>query len=189
GGGGDPRDTAGQRARPERAGQQRHRQLHGELGHGRHGDQLHAAGAGQRRSWTTLQSSSATSRAISGKGNGSYGYHVQACNASGCGPWSGTGSVTVALAPSVPTGLHAVTVNANKGYYTVAWDAVSGATSYDMQQTLPDGTSNIRYSGPNTSASALDLATMGFVTVQVRACSSSACSAWSAGISIMLSSN
>ncbi|CAM5360630.1 RHS repeat-associated core domain-containing protein [Rhodanobacter lindaniclasticus] len=46
---GDGDAPAGQRAELERAGQQHQRQLYGELGHGDDSDQLHAAGAGQRR--------------------------------------------------------------------------------------------------------------------------------------------
>jgi hypothetical protein len=56
--------------------------------------------------WATIQTSSATSKALSGKANGSYGYRVQACNAGGCGPWSSTGTITVALVPAVPTGAY-----------------------------------------------------------------------------------
>jgi hypothetical protein len=139
--------------------------------------------------WSTVQASGATSWSTSGRGNGNYGYHVQGCNAGGCGPWSGTGSVTVALVPPVPGGLHTVVVNATKGSYTVAWNAVGGATRYDMQQTLPNGTANMPYSGANTTASALDLATQGQVLVQARACNANGCSGWSASIAIMLSSN
>jgi YD repeat-containing protein len=139
--------------------------------------------------WTVVQSSGSTSWSASGKSNATYGYMVQACNAGGCGPWSGVSSVSVVLLPAVPTGLHTVTVNPTKGSYAVAWTAVSGATSYNMQQTLPDGTVNTPYSGTATQASATDIGTNGTVTVQVRACNGSGCSAWSAGLGIMLNSN
>jgi hypothetical protein len=140
-------------------------------------------------SWSVVQTGSATSWGASGKTNATYGYIVQACNAGGCGPWSSVANVNVALIPAVPTGLHTVVVNPTKGSYTVAWNAVSGATSYNMQQTLPDGTVNTPYNGTATQASATDIGTNGTVTVQVRACSASGCSAWSGGLSIMLNSN
>ena len=58
-------------------------------------------------SWVTIQTGSATSKALSGKGNGSYGYQAQACNAGGCGPWSSIGTTTVLLPPTAPENLSA----------------------------------------------------------------------------------
>ncbi|MEV8521418.1 hypothetical protein ABZR86_16605 [Dyella marensis] len=139
--------------------------------------------------WTLVQANSSTSWGASGRGNGTYGYMAQACNAGGCGPWSGVSNVSVALIPAVPTGLHTVTVNSTKGSYTVAWTAVSGATSYNMQQTLPDSTVTMPYTGTATQASATDIGVNGTVTVQVRACNASGCSAWSGGLSIAIDSN
>jgi Chitinase A, N-terminal domain len=139
--------------------------------------------------WTTVQATSATSWAAGGKANGTYGYHVQACNAGGCGPWSGVSSVVVALPPPVPAGLHTVVVNANKGQYTMAWSASTTATSYSLQQTLPNSTVNSPYTGTALTAQVTDTATLGQVTVQVRACNASGCSAWSTGVSFVLSSN
>jgi len=139
--------------------------------------------------WTLVQANSSTSWGASGRGNGTYGYMAQACNAGGCGPWSGVSNVSVALIPAVPTGLHTVTVNSTKGSYTVAWTAVSGATSYNMQQTLPDSTVTMPYTGTATQASATDIGVNGTVTVQVRACNASGCSAWSGGLGIVLNSN
>jgi hypothetical protein len=48
--------------------------------------------------WTTLLADARTSVGVS-RGNGSYGYRVQACNFVGCGPWSGIATVTVSLPP------------------------------------------------------------------------------------------
>ena len=50
--------------------------------------------------WSTVQASGATSWSTSGRSNGTYQYRVQACNGGGCGPWSGTATVTVAMTPS-----------------------------------------------------------------------------------------
>jgi len=57
-----------------------------------------ANGAG----WVTLLADGRTSVGLS-RGNGSYGYRVQACNFVGCGPWSGIATVNVVLPPPMPT--------------------------------------------------------------------------------------
>jgi hypothetical protein len=62
--------------------------------------QENANGAG----WTTVQSSSATSWSTSGRGNGSYVYQVQACDAGGCSGWSNQVTETVALPPTMTNG-------------------------------------------------------------------------------------
>ncbi|MDE2155715.1 MAG: hypothetical protein KGJ32_07480, partial [Xanthomonadaceae bacterium] len=94
-------------------------------------------------SWATLQSSSATSLAISGKGNGSYGYHVQACNASGCGPWSGTGTVAVAIPAPIAIngqtyGIDYAILSGQQGYSTIGF-AIVGGTSWKVYGATPAG--------------------------------------------------
>ncbi|MDE2157044.1 MAG: hypothetical protein KGJ32_14330, partial [Xanthomonadaceae bacterium] len=132
-------------------------------------------------SWTTLQSSSATSLAISGKGNGSYGYHVQACNASGCGPWSATASTTVLLPPAAPA---SITVPASStGSIAVSWAASSTASSYTLQQSLNGGSWSSVYSGAATS-STLTVTASGSYTYQVQACNSGGCSAFKASTAV-----
>ena len=138
--------------------------------------------------WTTIQSGSATSEALSGKGNGSYGYQVQACNAGGCGPWSGTGTITVTLIPATPDApTLSITGPSNKPVVHASWAAVSGATSYTVEETDPDSTVSNFYVGPNTTASALILQT-GAVKFRTQACNAVGCSAWSGYSSVTLSS-
>ncbi|MGN6226880.1 MAG: chitinase N-terminal domain-containing protein, partial [Dyella sp.] len=129
--------------------------------------------------WSTIQATGATSKAISGKGNSTYGYRVQACNAGGCGAWSATKSNTVLLPPATPTGLHAtVSGPSYKPTVALSWSGVTGATSYTVEMNHPqDGIENF-YVGPNTSASALILAD-GQVSFHVKACNASGCSGWS----------
>jgi hypothetical protein len=129
--------------------------------------------------WSTIQAASATSKAISGKGNGTYGYRVQACNTGGCGAWSASHSVTVALPPSTPG---KPSVSSTGPYYktvvTVAWGAVPSATSYTVEMNHPqDGIENF-YVGPSTSASSLITAD-GQISFHVKACNASGCSGWS----------
>lgn len=133
-------------------------------------------------SWTTIQSSSARSRAISGKGNGTYGYRVQACNAGGCGPLSSTHTVTVALVPAVPTGAyieHHTTYKLDS--YIAHWNAVTGITRYDVKR---NDTGATVYSGTSTSftlSGAFVPDIPPYFTFSVRACNANGCSAWAVG--------
>ncbi|RDS80033.1 hypothetical protein [Dyella psychrodurans] len=79
--------------------------------------------------WTTLQSSSATSWSVSGEGDATYGYRVQACYTTACGGWSGTVSVTVLLPPASAPTISGAGTSAN-GAYTLTWSAVATATAY-----------------------------------------------------------
>ncbi|HTV84874.1 MAG TPA: hypothetical protein VME63_05690 [Dyella sp.] len=79
--------------------------------------------------WTTVQSSAATSWSVSGEGDATYGYRVQACYQSVCGGWSATATVTVLLPPaSAPTISGAGT--SSNGSYTLTWNTVATATNY-----------------------------------------------------------
>lgn len=138
--------------------------------------------------WTTVQANGNTSWSTSGRGNGTYGYQVQACNAGGCGPWSGVGSITVTLIPTTPTGLSATLYPTyNPGtrppttyQLSASWSGVAGASSYNLQNCQQGGgcythtttaTSMPQFNVPN-----------GTVSVAVQACSASGCSAWSASV-------
>ena len=136
--------------------------------------------------WTTIQTGAGTSKALSGKGNGTYGYRAQACNAGGCGPWSGTATITVTLVPAIPA---KPGVSASGPSYrpvvSVSWVAVAGATSYQVEGNHPDDGVSIYYNGPNTSFSQLIFAT-GPMTFRVKACNAIGCSGWSSYGTIML---
>jgi hypothetical protein len=128
--------------------------------------------------FTQIQNSASTSVAVSGKGNGTYGYRVRACNGAGCGPYSGTVSVTVILPPPTPTGLsvtwHPLGPPDDPVYrFTATWSASTGATSYEF---------SVGYTGPNTTYSW----TVGELdtdqTFSVRACNANGCSAWSPAV-------
>ncbi|HWX65436.1 MAG TPA: hypothetical protein VNZ27_03310 [Rhodanobacter sp.] len=138
--------------------------------------------------WTTVQANGSTSWGTSGKGNGTYGYHVQACNAGGCGPWSGVGTITVALIPAAPAVPY---IGVSGPYYKpvvlVSWAAVPNATSYQLEQTDPVNGVNIVYIGSSTSLSQLILVN-GTVQFRVMACSSAGCSAFSGYRSVTLHS-
>jgi hypothetical protein len=133
-------------------------------------------------SWVTVQASSATSRAISGKGNGTYGYRAQACNSGGCGPWSATDAIVVTHPPaSAPT--VSVPTSSTTGSYTASWTAVSTATSYTLQEQVNGGGwTTLQSSGATSRAiSGKGSGTYGY---HVRACNVGGCSGWSATDSI-----
>lgn len=128
--------------------------------------------------WTTIQNNGAISLAFSGKGNGTYGYQAQACNAGGCGPWSGAGTITVALVPAVPTDVYVSdTIVGKVESYTASWNAVSTATRYEVLRVQTGATV---YSGTATSYrleygfSPYELQ----YSYNLRACNTSGCSAW-----------
>lgn len=139
--------------------------------------------------WTTVQANGNASWSTSGRGNGTYGYHVQACNAGGCGPWSGIGNVSVLLVPATPTGLSATLyatylsdARPPKTYYTLAasWSGVAGATSYNLQNCQQGSAC---YTHPTTATSIPEFAVPNVpVSIVVQACNASGCSASSASV-------
>jgi hypothetical protein len=123
-----------------------------------------------------VQFNGATTWATSGRGNGTYTYQVQGCNALSCGPWSSTTTVTVALAPPAPSGVQTIktTAGANTYRFMGVWGAVGGATRYEVRSGA-----NTVYSGTSTSY-VLQSGTTSFLqgSHAVRACNASGCSAW-----------
>ena len=130
-------------------------------------------------SWATVQNSAATSWGATSKSNGSYGYRVQACNSSGCGAWSVTATITVAI-PPVPASAPALSVPSVSytGSYAVSWGGVSAATSYTLQEQVNGGGwTTVQASGAtNWNTSGRGAATYGY---RVQACNVSGCGPWS----------
>ena len=130
-------------------------------------------------SWTTAYSGSAQSKAISGKGNGTYAYRVEACNAGGCSAWSGSKSTVVTHPPASAPSL-SVPATSSTGSYTVSWGSVSTATSYTLQESSNGGSSwSTAYTGSGTSK-ALSGRGDGTYTYRVEACNAGGCGPWSA---------
>ncbi|MEY2159389.1 MULTISPECIES: hypothetical protein [unclassified Rhodanobacter] len=126
--------------------------------------------------WSTLQSSVAVSWGASGKGNGTYGYQAQACNAGGCGPWSGVGSITVALPPAAPASVTAPSYVHGVQYY-VTWTASVTATSYNVQRNnLTYGGSSIVATTSGTSATIAAPGSSVDLQYAVQACNAAGCS-------------
>lgn len=128
--------------------------------------------------WSTVQADANGGWTAAGQGNGTYAYRVQACNAGGCGPWSGTGTVVVTHPPASAPSL-SVPSSSSTGSYTVSWGTVSTATSYTVQQSSNGGSSwSTVYSGSGTSQ-ALSGLTDGTYTYRVEACNAGGCGPWS----------
>ena len=130
--------------------------------------------------WTTIANNGSGTLSICGKSNGTYGYRVQGCNAGGCGPWSATATVIVALVPAQPTGAAVVDYfpNSKTEAYKVVWNAVAGATSYEVQAAQ---SGVLEYSGPALTmliGSGLQPYHPPYASVNLRACNASGCSAW-----------
>jgi len=139
-------------------------------------------------SWSTVQASGATSWSTSGRANGTYGYHVQACNVGGCGPWSGVSSVSVLNPPPTPTGLTATDylvyetdVRPPQRYeLDASWSAATGAASYNVQNCLQSGVCTTQTTA--TPSISWPATTSASASLSVQACNASGCSAWSAAI-------
>jgi predicted phage tail protein len=130
-------------------------------------------------SWTTAYSGSAQSKAISGKGNGTYAYRVEACNAGGCSAWSGSKNTVVTHPPASAPSL-SVPATSSTGSYTVSWGSVSTATSYTLQESSNGGSSwSTAYSG-SAQSKALSGKGDGTYTYRVEACNAGGCGPWSA---------
>jgi hypothetical protein len=132
--------------------------------------------------WSELQSGAATSLAVSGRSSGSHAYRARACRTSqtvDCGAYSNVATVNVSLvqAPPVPslTGPGSETTDFE---FTLTWTASSGASYYELEWRRNSGSWFSAYSGPATSHSRQEVL-VGSYDYRVRACSASACSAFS----------
>lgn len=107
--------------------------------------------------------------------DGSYGYHVKACNAYGCSGYSSTVTLSVIKTPSIP-GAVSVPANSNASTFSLSWNASSGIVDhYEID----------RYSGSSwqanhktvTSTETTDtVPASGTYGYRVRSCNSLSCS-------------
>ncbi|TQV85534.1 RHS repeat-associated core domain-containing protein [Aliikangiella coralliicola] len=90
-------------------------------------------------SWVSVYRGGARSKALSGRGNGSYTYRVRACNSSGCGGYRTSASTSVLHRPGTPSSI-AVPTKSNGSTFTISWGASSGTVSryelYEMQDVV-----------------------------------------------------
>jgi len=125
--------------------------------------------------WTLVQDNGAGSWSPTGKTPATYGYRIRACNDGGCSGYSGTASIVVSNpVPASPTNVrfNYTVMEVNKTRYVARWDAVTDATSYELNGF-------IAYTGPNlTYALVKNAAPSTSAQVSVRACNAYGCSAW-----------
>lgn len=101
--------------------------------------------------WTVVQTGSATSRAIVGKINGGYGYRVQACNAGGCGPWSGVSTVQVVI----PAPISIDGKSYSEDYFIPARQTgsvafvfdINGGNAWELYSAIPGSSYRLKASG------------------------------------------
>ena len=121
-----------------------------------------------------------TSKAYTGKRDGTYGYRVRACiGASPCSEWSPTGSVRVLLAPGVPGAIQAPSTDTH-GAYTVSWGASTGTVDdYVLERRRGAGSWAGIHEGSARRVSESGLGD-GTYNYRVKACNDLSCSAWTA---------
>lgn len=86
---------------------------------------------------TLAYSGTALSKAISGKGNGTYYYRVRACNGSLCGGYrTGANPTVVTLSvPAAPATISGPSMNTT-GNYTISWSTSTGASRYELWESI-----------------------------------------------------
>ncbi|MGN7726482.1 RHS repeat protein [Luteimonas sp. 22616] len=128
--------------------------------------------------WAEIQNGATRARAISGKGNGSYGYRARGCNTAGCGPYSAIKTTVVTLPPAAAPAL-TVPASSTTGSYTASWTAVATATSYRLEERIGSGvwTEIQNGTGLSKAISGNGSASYGY---RARGCNGSGCGPYSA---------
>lgn len=128
--------------------------------------------------WISAYNGANLSQIYGGKAAGSYAYRAKACNPAGCGGYSGTVTVQALYAPSGMPTVSVPATNSN-GAYTVSWTAVSGAASYQVEESVNGGGWSLFYSGVGGSVAVSGKGTGGY-GYRARACNAAGCGGYSA---------
>jgi YD repeat-containing protein len=128
---------------------------------------------------TLAYSGTALSKAISGKGNGTYYYRIRACNGSLCGGYrTGANAIVVTLAvPAPPTSITGPSMNTT-GNFTISWSSSTGATRYELWESIFYSPFSKVYDGPNTFKSFSNKPN-GEYEYKAKACNANGCSGFS----------
>ncbi|GAP67178.1 hypothetical protein MBSD_n2494 [Mizugakiibacter sediminis] len=132
--------------------------------------------------WTEVANGAINAWTASGKTSGTYTYSVAACNAGGCSPWSAWASVVVTLPPGTASTLSGPSSNST-GSYTLSWTTVTGATRYQLNQSINGGAWTAVYNSTGTSWSASGVGTGTYAYV-VYACNAGGCSPASSQVTV-----
>lgn len=137
--------------------------------------------------WTTVNTT-ATSFGLSGLASATtYNYQVRANCSGGSSAYSAAGSFTTGSAATcgTPTGLAASAITSSTA--TVSWNAVSGATSYNLQYKLASASTWTTFNTTGTAVNFTSLAASTSYNAQVQAVCSSGSSAYSSAITFTTS--
>jgi len=127
--------------------------------------------------WATIQDTLDTSKVLSGKTDGSYGYRVRGCNAGGCSDYTAAKTVIVKMVGQ-PGNISGPSALQEVDDFTLSWGAASGTvTRYELQEQPSGGNWSQVYSGPALSKAFVDHA-FGTFNYRVRACNDVACGAY-----------
>ncbi|HEY9254922.1 MAG TPA: RHS repeat protein [Stenotrophomonas sp.] len=137
--------------------------------------------------WMRIHDEGATQRPVSGRGDGTYRYRVQAWNSSGYGAYSGEAAVVVSLPPPIPAmpiGLNCVFDIDNSTKPVVketdcSWGTAPYATYYQLGKDTT-GT-NLWYQGSNLFFTVFGTSVK---TFYLRACNATGCSAWKGPVTL-----
>lgn len=132
--------------------------------------------------WQPVFNDVGTSKAFSGKSNGSYGYRVRACNSAACSAWSAVATVVVEQAPKVAPSLSAPTTGLN-GQYSLSWNSVAGATQYLVEESAGGAWATV-YNGAGTQH-AVSGRSAGTYSYRVKGCNPAGCGPVSATVSVL----
>jgi hypothetical protein len=138
--------------------------------------------------WNTVLNSSALSWAANGKANNNYGYRVQACNTTGCGPWSGVVTVNVAVTAITSAPSVSLPGSSNSGTYTVSWTSIGNAASYNLQEQANGGSwTNVQPAPGGATSWPTTGRGNGSYSYQAQACNAAGCGPWSSAATIVVS--
>jgi len=128
-------------------------------------------------SYSLIYSGTSSAYNVSGRSPGSYCYRVRAVNAYGSSSYSATKCTTVNPPPNTPV-INTISNMDGNGDYTVDWNDISIAVSYELQENHNDGTFSTIYSAANSSY-AVTGRTSGNWCYRAKAINASGSSDWS----------
>lgn len=132
---------------------------------------------------TLVYNGAGTSKALSGRGNGTYYYRVRACNGSACSGYrTGSNALSVTLPPGTPASI-SVPSSSSTGNYTISWGTASGTlTAYKLYEATNSSFSGqVQVYSGTAKTKALSGRSNGTYYYRVRACNGSSCSGYRTG--------
>jgi len=130
--------------------------------------------------WSTVQNSTSLSKAESNLAAGEYEYQLRACSNIGCSTYSATHTITVLLAPSMPTSF--TVPSSSTGAYNISWAASLSAENYTLQEKIGSGNwTTLQFNGSTNLY--LNHKSDNEYSYQVNACNAAGCSGYTAAAS------